>query len=293
MLLCIDEMSGVFDHTDACQQLTEMDRNPRIPLHPDIQKFALELLRMSVPLTQLQQRCRDYTKERFGDQVAGDPHHRFLLSDHETSSLYRTLYTELGIKQRSAAEHNLDLWFREKNPQPPYPELTDVCLYYQPCGDGPDDRFIVILSTAEQQEATWRYGHHKLLLLDGTFGINSARSLLFIGMVIDDDRKGIPIVFFHFTARKITKAAHADYDGKLLKDLLSKWKSAMGKNSKGKDFNIKVVLTDNDTRERNALAEVYPMALLLLCHFHITQAWRNALNHKLCVIPRGDKHQET
>jgi len=63
MLLCIDEMSGVFDHTDACQQLTEMDRNPRIPLHPDIRNFALELLWMSVPLTQLQQRCHDYAKE--------------------------------------------------------------------------------------------------------------------------------------------------------------------------------------------------------------------------------------
>lgn len=112
-------------------------------------------------------------------------------------------------------------------------------------------------------------------------------------MVINDDRKGIPIVFFHFTARKITQAAHADYDGKLLEGLLRKWKNAMGNNSEGKDFDIKVVLTDNDLRERNALAQVYPNALLLLCHFHITQAWRNALNRKLCVIPRGEKHQKT
>lgn len=59
----------------------------------------------------------------------------------------------------------------------------------------------------------------------------------------------------------------------------------MGKSSEGEDFDIKVVLTDNDLREHNALAQVYPDALLLLYHFHITQAWRNALNCKLCVIP--------
>lgn len=59
----------------------------------------------------------------------------------------------------------------------------------------------------------------------------------------------------------------------------------MGKSSEGEDFDIKVVLTDNDLHERNALAQVYPDVLLLLCRFHITQAWRNALNHKLRVIP--------
>ncbi|KAG2114687.1 uncharacterized protein F5147DRAFT_570229, partial [Suillus discolor] len=68
------------------------------------------------------------------------------------------------------------------------------------------------------------YGHKKLLLLDGTLGINSAHSLLFIGMVVDNAKKGIPVVFFHFTAKKSTTAAHTDYDGLLLQDLLGHWK---------------------------------------------------------------------
>ena len=33
--------------------------------------------------------------------------------------------------------------------------------------------------------------------------------------------------------------------------------------------------------------------MLLLCWFHITQAWRNALNQKLRVIPCGNDHQKT
>ena len=106
--------------------------------------------------------------------------------------------------------------------------------------------------------------------------------------------KGIPVVFIHFTAQKSTIATHADYNSNLLEDLLLKWKHEMGKNpADGGDFNIRVVLMDNDTREHKALSKVYPNAILLLCWFHITQAWHNTLNWKLQVIPRGDDHQKT
>jgi hypothetical protein len=170
--------------------------------------------------------------------------------------------------------------------------MTDACLYYKACGDDPSDRFIIIISTPEQRSMAWRHGHKKLLLLDGTFGINSARSLLFIGMAINNENKGIPIVFFHFTARKTSAATHGDYDGPLLQDLLSRWKQAMGRNDAGEDFEIKVVFTDNDTRERNALSAVFPGALLLLCRFHTAQAWRNGVNRKIRVIPKGPARNE-
>lgn len=106
----------------------------------------------------------------------------------------------MGIKQRSVVEENLDLWFRAQNPQPPSPGMSESCLYYQPCGNDINDQFVVIISTPEQQAMAWQYGHKKLLLLNGTFGVNSTRLLLFIGMVINTDRKGIPVVFIHFTA---------------------------------------------------------------------------------------------
>jgi hypothetical protein len=133
----------------------------------------------------------------------------------------------------------------------------------------------------------WHYGHKKLLLLNGTFGVNSFCSLLFISMAVNHKNKGIPIVFFHFTARKTAAATHGDYDGLLLKDLLARWKMAMGTNEAGEEFNIKVVFTDNDTHERNAPSLVFPDALLLLCRFHTAQAWRNAVNQKLAVVPKG------
>ncbi|KAG1732822.1 hypothetical protein EDB19DRAFT_1831179 [Suillus lakei] len=150
-MLCIDKITGIFNHTEACESLVQMDRDPQIGLHPEIQTYTLSLVKLQVPITQLQQRCCEFAKDKFGD-APGNTHHR-------------------------------------------------------------------------------------------------ACSLLFIGMVINDTKKGILVVFFHFTARKSTTAAHMDYDGPLLQDLLGHWKQAMGKNEAGEDFDIKVVVTDNDTCE--------------------------------------------
>ena len=234
-------------------EIVEMDCNPRIPLHPEIRQHALELVKLSVPLTQLQQCYHDFAQDRFGD-VAGDTHYRFILSDHKTTSLYHTIFSQMGIKQHSAAEENLNLWFRAQKPQPPHPGMSELCLYYQPCEDDDNGQFIIIISTPEQQAMAWQYGHNNLLLLDGMFGVNSARSLLVIGMVIDAEQKGIPVVFIHFTTRKSTIAAHADYHSNLLEDLLLKWKHGMGKNpADGDDFDIRVVLMDNDTQEHKGI----------------------------------------
>ncbi|KAG0707973.1 hypothetical protein DFH29DRAFT_994602 [Suillus ampliporus] len=109
-MLCIDEIAGIFDHTEACESLLEMDCNPQIGLHPEIRTFALSLVKLQVPITQLQQCCHEFAKDKFGD-APGNTHHRFILNDHETTSLYHTYFAELGVPQRLAAKENLKKWF--------------------------------------------------------------------------------------------------------------------------------------------------------------------------------------
>ncbi|KIM66790.1 hypothetical protein SCLCIDRAFT_21576 [Scleroderma citrinum Foug A] len=74
-------------------------------------------------------------------------------------------------------------------------------------------------------------------------------------------------------------ATHADYNSNLLEDLLLKWKHEMGKNpADSGDFNIRVVLMDNDTREHKALSKhgttpsigsfkLFPVLLKNIYHF--------------------------
>ncbi|KAJ7637334.1 hypothetical protein DFH06DRAFT_1433440 [Mycena polygramma] len=144
-----------------------MDKKPPIPLHPELRAHALSLLRIRVPLTQLKQLCREWAQNRWGAAV-GDGSFRYILNNHETTSLYRTLARERGIAQ-APPQNNLDSWFRAQNPTPPDPRLPASCLAYSPAlADDPDSRFSLILSTPEQRLCAWRYGHTKQVLVDLT-----------------------------------------------------------------------------------------------------------------------------
>ncbi|KAJ6479681.1 hypothetical protein C8R45DRAFT_872726, partial [Mycena sanguinolenta] len=301
ILLTIDEVLGDFTHSATCLDTETMDRSPRIPLHPLVRDNALSLLRKNIPLAQLRQHCRDFSHERWGVAV-GDSVHRYVLTDHELTSLYRTIAREqclgpwaitAGIAQRTAAQDNLHLWFNSENPCPPDPRLSAAWISYSPYIPGISERFSIILVTPEQKLLAWKYGHGQQMLMDLTFGVCNGRALLAILMVLDDERKGLPVALLMFTAKKQTKAVHADYDKVLLEEQLKLFKDGMGKNDAGEEFEMTVASTNNDPRERHGLRANWPAVILLLCLFHIWQAWRNALNKYLRVIPKGPERQAT
>jgi hypothetical protein len=121
-MLAIDEISGVFDHSAACDEQIEMERNPRIPLHPELRTYALEELREQCPLYLLHTKCANWVEQKWPGLV-GNNHSRFCLTSHDSLSLYRTIAREHGIHQRTGAEENLDQWFCEQKPRPPSPLL--------------------------------------------------------------------------------------------------------------------------------------------------------------------------
>ncbi|KAJ7449970.1 hypothetical protein B0H11DRAFT_1743364, partial [Mycena galericulata] len=290
MILTVDEVAGEFGHSAECLSLTEMEINPRIPLDPQLREYALSLLRIRVPLSQLKQLCRSWAEKKWGT-ISGDHSTRYVLASHETTSLYRTLARERGIPQ-APPQDNLHLWFRSDNPQPPDPRLPASCLSYTPHIIGETDRFRLIITTPEQKILAWKYGHKQQVLMDLTFGICSGRVLLTILMAIDDENHGVPISAFLFSAKPQAKAVHADYTGPLLAEMLSEWKDGMGQNEAGEDFEFTVGSTDNDSRERHALHANWCLILLLLCMFHVWQAWRNGLVKHLRGIPKGEEREE-
>lgn len=244
----------------------------------------------------IQLKCRNKAIRIYGNAI-GDNTHRFRLEPHDASSIYHTHATSLGITQRSCPEENLDKWFRQKTPSPPHPWFTEACLYYHPptfdtTVAALEGHFALIISTPSQREAAWRYGHQKQVLMDGTFGITSARVLLFILMAIDNHFHGVPIAYILFSAREETKATHADYNTNILTELLQWFKVGMGQNEAGEEFEIRVGITDNDIRERNALSTVWPNIHLLLCMFHVWQAWRNRLNRCVSCVPEGPDRKD-
>ena len=124
--------------------------------------------------------------------------------------------------------------------------------------------------------AAWKYAHHSQLVLDGTFGICTSRLLLFIVLTQDENRKGVPIAFFLFSAPTSNKATHAGYNTNILKELLSHWHNHLNHLEPSKEsFTPYVAITDMDTKEWGALLQVWPGIVLLLCNFHLCQCWTN------------------
>jgi hypothetical protein len=269
---------------------TEMWRDPHIPIHPDLRTYALGLLREKTPLAVVREKARQFAVERWGD-APGSEHYRFRLRDHDSSSLYRSLNKEIGILPHTEAQLNLHQWFMPGAKSLPDPSLAASCLFYQPEIPEKGQRFMLILSTPVQQKMAWKFGHNRQVLMDLTFGFSSARALLVILMAIDDANKGIPIGYIIFTAKREAKAVHADYNTEILDEGLRHFKDGMGRNTEGEVFNIAIGITDNDLRERNALDKNFPAIFLLLCMFHVMQAWRNRLNQDLSAIPQGENRQ--
>ena len=77
----------------------------------------------------------------------------------------------------------------------------------------------------------------------------------------------------------------------LLDRLLGIFKQKLGSDEHGEEIDFSIGNTDNDPRECTSLSKHWPGILLLLCMFHIWQAWRNMLNRRLQPIPKGEQRQ--
>ncbi|RXW16666.1 hypothetical protein EST38_g9180, partial [Candolleomyces aberdarensis] len=289
-MLGIDEISGILGHSEKCLETMEMEHDPTIPLHPDVRDYALKLLQNKAPISLLRSECAKYSEERWPGSP-GDNHFRYRLAPYDSSSLYRTVAQEHGINQRTAAEQNLDKWFHSENPELPSDNFKNSFLHYQPHISGKTERFELIICTDEMREAAWKFGHQRHVLMDLTFKFSSAPALLMILMAFNSDSKGVPIGFFVFTAREWTRAAHSDYNTDVLTRLLHAYKKGLGCNSQGEEIKFLVATTDNNTRERKALAKIWPGIWMILCMFHVAQAWKNAINRFLRGIGKGDSQE--
>ena len=178
-----------------------------------------------------------------------------------------------GIDYSRRPEYNVDTWLDPKSPHYK-PELAEAVFYYQ-ARTNSAERFEICIHTEEMKKAAWKYTHQQQLILDGTFGISDSRLLLFIGMGIDEQGKGVPLVFLLFSAPTGSQATHAGYDTEILKKLMQEWVVALGTGPQGEGFCPKIAITDTDTKERGALIMIWPSIFLLLCKFHVRNAWAN------------------
>ena len=104
------------------------------------------------------------------------------------------------------------------------------------------------ISTVEMKEASWWYSHKSQVILDGTFGICDKKMLLFILMGVDEQKKGVPLMFLLFSAPRGNQKTCTEYNMKIITKLLGKWKKSLG-SWNGEPFKSYVAMTDTDMME--------------------------------------------
>lgn len=152
----------------------------------------------------------------------------------DIANLRRTVRkTDYNLDIRLAVEENVDLMFNPKTASDD--EIKDACIHYSPL-TLLSKRLEVIISTERMRDAAWKYGHKKLILIDGTFGISIQKILLFVVLAIDENNKGIPLAMIHFSAPAGNKQTAAGYNSAILEKLLRLWKERLEQMYPGKVY---------------------------------------------------------
>ncbi|KZS87578.1 hypothetical protein SISNIDRAFT_402256, partial [Sistotremastrum niveocremeum HHB9708] len=264
---------GILDHNEQCK-LEIVKRVPAIPLHPEVYSVAVGQLLDGASLSAIQRKNRDMIEARaysnFPMHNPNTANCRYLFLPSDSSQLYQMYLRALGINSNILPEYNVDFWIDPHSPS--YNSTIAEAIFHYVPRLSAESRFCVCIATPEMINATWEVAHHQQFAFDGTFGVCSARLMLFIALGIQKNGKGIPLALFLLRFNTRNQASHAGYNTRILTDLLAAWVTKLGRRvtcagGKEESFEPYAIITDSDTKERGALLTTWPRVTLLLCKF--------------------------
>ncbi len=219
---------GYFEHNEKCKNALRI-APPVLNIHPAVKQMALDLLVLNASTIQILSDNQKFIEQRCQCQVISD-NYRLLLKPSDISNFMREYRkTQLKINTRMPVEHSLENIFSKTSNDSEIENdillIKEACFHYQP--KTKDNRLEIGLSTKEQRELAWNYGHQNIILLDGTFGICSRKILFFIILILDKKLQGIPIAYFIFSPPS-GKCVQGGYDYEILQKFLNKFKDILG-----------------------------------------------------------------
>ncbi|KAJ7197982.1 hypothetical protein GGX14DRAFT_573824 [Mycena pura] len=253
---------GPPDHNLDCASAM-IEHRPREPIAPVVLKRAIEQVQSGARMRAVFRTNVELIRKRgypgFPKDRAKDPHRWLLNQKKDTRTILRAFRRLGGIKVTQKSEENIDGWLDPQSRD--FNRTIAEAVFHYHARLAKEERLEVCVATPEMEDAAWKYGHKGQLLLDGTFGVTDSRLLLFIVMVIDKERKGVPAAFLIFSAPTGNQQSSAGYDTTLLAARTA--------------FTPCTAITDTDLKERGALLAVFIGIWLLICRFHLKQCWRN------------------
>jgi hypothetical protein len=212
---------GYLEHSESCKRAIRV-LPPVLNLHPCVKEMALNLLKINASTNQILTDNQKFIEQKCnGKVIIGN--HRLLLKASDLSNIMRNFRkTHLNINTRVQVEYSLDQIFGNDGDL----VLKEACFHYQP--KTINNRLEIGISTIAQRDLAWSFGHENILLLDGTFGVCNRKILLFILMILDQQKQGVPIAYFIFSPPSHNKCVSSGYDHKILEMFFQKFVIALG-----------------------------------------------------------------
>jgi hypothetical protein len=279
---------GYFEHNEGCKEAV-FTRIPPIPVHPSVFAVALAQLKDGATFTDVKKKNLElYNAGRYEDfpapaDLPSSPY-RWLIDTKDSRSLMRQFNRLNGVKVTERPQINIDEWLDPTSSQ--YNATLAEAIFHYSARTDKSERFEACIATEDMRRAAWKYGHENQIIVDGTFGVCDSRILLFIVMVVDENKKGVPVAFLLFSAPTGNKQSSAGYNTAILEKLFRVWTVSLTNCGHlygfgGVVFNPRTAITDTDLKERGALVLVIPTIWLLICRFHLRQSWKNYRNKLL------------
>jgi hypothetical protein len=213
---------GYLSHLEDCQRCLSY-QPPPLHLNEMVIRMARNLLQNHANTSHIFDDNMNFIVNHLDGKVIINDE-RFLLSNQDLINIRNSMTKEIwGLDKRKAEEINIDQLF---GPNSEDKEIIEATVYYKPRKEL-NDRFMLVLATKSQRDLAWKFGHQQILYMDGTFGISNKKILLFTLLVLDDQRKGIPIGYLIFSAAGGAQRASSSYNHSILKELILHYKNKL------------------------------------------------------------------
>ncbi|RIA86630.1 hypothetical protein C1645_779242 [Glomus cerebriforme] len=235
---------GYLDHSEACHRALPKRDGPKISINIDVKDMTELLVRSGASTNEILSLNQQFIKDQLGGRLilrnklkCIDEH--FLITVFDIKDARRWIKShprpEWNINVDRSVYHNIQELF---GPNSSDSDLKDATVYYKP-RDHPHDYTFLILASEEQRSFAWKYGHLNYIILDGTFKTNNKKIQMYIIMVIDEYKRGIPVGYLIFSRPGNTDLiGTSNHEYGILKHLLEMYKDTLSRES-GKLFSPK------------------------------------------------------
>ncbi|CAG8497532.1 uncharacterized protein OCT59_013646 [Rhizophagus irregularis] len=278
---------GYLNHSEACHRALPKKNYPILSININIRDMTELLVRTYASTNDILSLNLQFIKDQLGGRLVlrnklkcKDEH--FLITAFDIKDARRWIKNhpqpQWNVNVERSVHHNLQELF---GPNSSDVELRDAIIYYKPRDHHYDYTFL-ILATEEQRLQAWKYGHQNYIILNGTFQTDNKKLQMYVLMVIDEYKRGVPIGYLLFLRPGNTDLIGAsNHEYGILRHLLEMYKNKLSHETGDNLFNPKVAIIDFGFKERLACSEVWSSIYLVYSPFQVYQCWMNKINQLL------------